>query len=89
MTGVVVDQFLYRVLFGFANFIACCQIVLLQYVGVASALKDGMTLGGNLPDSLEQYLYYGHDDGIDEFDEDMDDFKERTKTEAISAKGSE
>lgn len=61
----------------------------LQYVGVASALKDGMTLGGNLPDSLEQYLYYGHDDEIDEFDEDVDDFQEQTKTEAISAKGSE
>ncbi len=51
--------------------------MLLQYVGVASALKDGMTLGGNLPDSLAQYLYYGHDEEIDE------DFKEQTKTEAI------
>ena len=29
---------------------------------MASALKDGMLLGGNLPDSLSQYLYHGHDD---------------------------
>mmetsp|Transcript_17384 Transcript_17384/g.40123 ORF Transcript_17384/g.40123 Transcript_17384/m.40123 type:complete len:369 (-) Transcript_17384:111-1217(-) len=32
------------------------------YVGVASALKDGMTLGGNLPGSLSPYLYRGHDE---------------------------
>lgn len=31
------------------------------YVGVASALKDGMVLGGNLPESLSQYLYHAHD----------------------------
>lgn len=61
----------------------------LQYVGVASALKDGMTLGGNLPDSLSQYLYYGHDEGIEDDGEDMEDYNEQTKTESISAKGSE
>ena len=47
-----------------------------------------MTLGGNLPDSLSQYLYYGHDEGdIDE--EETEDYNEQIKTEAISAKGSE
>ena len=44
-----------------------------QYVGVASALKDGMVLGGNLPDSLSEYLYHGHDEGYDYEDVGHDD----------------
>jgi hypothetical protein len=47
-------------------------LFLKQYVGVASALKDGMLLGGNLPDSLSQYLYHGHDDEDDEYEYEDD-----------------
>jgi len=44
------------------------------YVGVASALKDGMLLGGNLPDSLSQYLYPGdYDDHEHECEDDGHD----------------
>ena len=36
---------------------------------MASALKDGMLLGGNLPDSLSQYLYPGdYDDDDHEYE---------------------
>mmetsp|Transcript_9509 Transcript_9509/g.23667 ORF Transcript_9509/g.23667 Transcript_9509/m.23667 type:complete len:336 (+) Transcript_9509:200-1207(+) len=48
-----------------------------QYVGVASALSDGMVLGGNLPESLEQYMSYGHDAE----DEDYND-EDKAKAEA-------
>lgn len=43
---------------------------------MASALKDGMVLGGNLPDSLSQYLHYGHDEGYSELEEDENDNEE-------------
>ena len=32
-----------------------------QYVSVATNQKEVMMLGGNLPDSLSQYLHPGHD----------------------------
>jgi len=54
------------------------------YVGVASALKDGMTLGGNLPDSLSQYLYHGHDED-DEYEEEKDEDLNNIYTEKFVA----
>jgi hypothetical protein len=38
---------------------------------VASLQKDVMLLGGNLPDSLSQYLDIGHED-IEEIEDDED-----------------
>ena len=40
---------------------------------MASALKDGMTLGGNLPDSLSPYLYHDHDDDYEYEEEEGHD----------------
>ena len=40
---------------------------------MASALKDGMLLGGNLPDSLSQYIYPGHEENDEYEDNDHDD----------------
>mmetsp|Transcript_7940 Transcript_7940/g.17068 ORF Transcript_7940/g.17068 Transcript_7940/m.17068 type:complete len:395 (-) Transcript_7940:119-1303(-) len=57
------------------------------YVEVASTLKDNMLLGGNLPDSLSQYMHRGHEDGGDsgyEQDyEDSDDDTSASETEQI------
>ena len=48
-----------------------------QYVGVASALSAGMVLGGNLPESLSQYMSHGHDAE----DEDYND-QDKAKADA-------
>jgi hypothetical protein len=52
---------------------------------VASNLKDGMLLGGNLPDSLSQYLYQGHDEDFVEYTED-DDVGHETTERRVSEK---
>lgn len=68
-----------------------------EYVKVGSALKDGMLLGGNLPDSLSQYLYHGHDEDHvydDIGDDDEEDIAvtdtataaERVETEQLTPK---
>ena len=58
-----------------------------QYVEVASALKDNMLLGGNLPDSLSQYMYHGHDGEYDDdeedsgYEEDYEDLDDKEEAE--------
>jgi len=57
-----------------------------EYIGVASALQDGMVLGGNLPESLSPYMYYGHEENDQDEDETvlLDESTEQ-KTNASSS----
>ena len=50
-----------------------------QYVGVAGLHNGTMELGGNLPDTLSQYLVLGHGDNNSEEDDQEDDGEEKLK----------